>query len=88
MKARLIRLYPIFQLGPALALSAVVLGAARGCIGPGWGDILTVAAFGLLLPPAPMTAGYGDDALYPANKLSAMGFGAVYPSGSRARRFP
>jgi peptidoglycan/LPS O-acetylase OafA/YrhL len=67
MKARLIRLYPIYLLGLAVALSAVVLGAVRGWIGPGWGDILTVAVFGLLFLPAPMTAGFGDGALYPAN---------------------
>lgn len=67
MKARLIRLYPIYLLGFLIALSVVGLGAARGWIGPGWADILTVAAFGLLFLPAPVTEGYGDGALYPAN---------------------
>jgi peptidoglycan/LPS O-acetylase OafA/YrhL len=67
MKARVIRLYPMYLLGLAIALSPLVLGAARGWIGPGWGDILTVAVFGLLLLPAPVPAGYGDGALYPAN---------------------
>jgi len=67
MKVRLIRLYPMYLLGLAIALSLVVLGAARGWLGPGWTDILTVAALGLLFLPAPQTATYGHGELYPAN---------------------
>ena len=67
MKARVIRLYPMYLLGMAIALSLAVLGAARGWIGPGWGDILTVAAFGLFFLPAPQTASFGNGELYPAN---------------------
>lgn len=67
MKARVIRLYPMYLLGLAIALSLAVLGAARGWIGPGWGDILTVAAFGLIFLPAPQTASFGNGELYPAN---------------------
>jgi len=67
MKARVIRLYPMYLLGLAIALSLAGLGAAREWIGPGWGDILTVAVFGMLFLPAPVMAGYGDGALYPAN---------------------
>lgn len=67
MKARVIRLYPMYLLGLAIALSLAVLGAMRGWVGPGWGDILTVAAFGLVFLPAPQTATFGNGELYPAN---------------------
>lgn len=67
MRARLIRLYPMYLLGLAIALSLVVLGAARGWLGPAWTDILTVAALGLVFLPAPQTATYGHGELYPAN---------------------
>jgi peptidoglycan/LPS O-acetylase OafA/YrhL len=67
MKARAIRLYPMYLLALAVALSLAVLGAARGWIGPGWADILTVAAFGLFFLPAPVTGTFGNGELYPAN---------------------
>lgn len=67
MKARLIRLYPMYLLALMLALSLAVLGAVRGWIGPGWTDILTVAAFGLLFLPAPPVTAFGNGELYPAN---------------------
>jgi peptidoglycan/LPS O-acetylase OafA/YrhL len=67
MKARVIRLYPMYLLALAVAMSLAVLGAARGWIGPGWADILTVAAFGLFFLPAPPTASFGHGELYPAN---------------------
>ncbi len=67
MKARVIRLYPMYLLGLAIALSLAVLGAVRGWVGPGWGDVLTVAAFGLVFLPAPQTATFGNGELYPAN---------------------
>jgi len=65
MKARLIRLYPMYLLALGIGLSLSVLGALRGWVGPGWGDIAIIAAFGLLFLPAPPVS--GGDQLYPAN---------------------
>lgn len=68
MKARLIRLYPMYLLALAIGLSLSVMGLLRGWNGPGWGDVAMVAAFGLLFLPTPPVTAFGDgQLLYPAN---------------------
>lgn len=67
MKARLIRLYPMYLMGLAIGMALAVLGALRGWIGPGWGDIAAVAAFSVLFLPTPPGTGFGTGELYPAN---------------------
>lgn len=67
MKARLIRLYPMYLLGLMLGLALSVFGLLRGWVGPTWSDVLTTTALGLLFLPAPPMAGFGGGALYPFN---------------------
>jgi peptidoglycan/LPS O-acetylase OafA/YrhL len=67
MKARLIRLYPMYLLGLILGLALSVMGLLRGWVGPTWSDVLTTAGLGLLFLPAPPMASFGGGALYPFN---------------------
>lgn len=67
MTARLIRLYPMYLMALAIGMGLAVLGALRGWIGPGWGDIAVVAGFSVLFLPTPPGGGFGGGELYPAN---------------------
>jgi len=67
MTARLIRLYPMYLMALVVGMALAVLGALRGWIGPGWGDIAMVAALSLLFLPTPPGTGFGQGELYPAN---------------------
>ena len=67
MKARLIRLYPMYLLGLMIGLALSVMGLLRGWVGPTWSDVLTTAALGLLFLPAPPMPAFGGGSLYPFN---------------------
>ena len=68
MKARVIRLYPMYLAGLAIGLGLSLLGLMRGWVGPGWSDVITVTAFSLLfLPTPPMMVNFGAGELYPFN---------------------
>lgn len=67
MKARLVRLYPMYLMAFALGLALSVMGLLRGWVGPSWSDVLITAGFGVLFLPAPPLATFGGGALYPFN---------------------
>ena len=100
MKARVIRLYPMYLAALVIGLGLAVLGLMRGWVGPGWADVATVAAFSLLfLPTPPMLVNFGGGALYPFNgpawslffelvANAVYGFIARLLQLARARRYP
>jgi peptidoglycan/LPS O-acetylase OafA/YrhL len=67
MRARVIRLYPLYLAGLAIGVSLVVLGVVRGWDATPIGQVGVFVLFGLLFLPAPPIYAFGDGALFPFN---------------------
>lgn len=68
MRARVIRLYPMYLAALMIGLGLAMLGLMRGWIGPSWADVATITAFSVLFLPTPaMMVTFGGGALYPFN---------------------
>ncbi len=67
MRARVIRLYPLYLAGLAIGVSLVVLGIARGWDTTPIGQVGVFVLFGLLFLPAPPIYDFGGGQLYPFN---------------------
>lgn len=67
MRARLIRLYPLYLAGLLIGVSLAVLGVVRGWDATPIGQIGVFFLFGLLFLPAPPIYDFGYGQLYPFN---------------------
>ncbi len=67
MRARVIRLYPLYLVGLAIGVAMVVLGIVRGWDSTPLGQVGVFALFGLLFVPAPPIYAFGGGHLYPFN---------------------
>lgn len=67
MRARLIRLYPLYLVGLAIGVAMAVVGVLRGWDATPLGQVGVFALFGLLFLPAPPIYTFGGGHLYPFN---------------------
>lgn len=67
MRARVIRLYPLYLAGLAIGVSLVMVGILRGWDATPIGQVGVFVLFGLLFLPAPPIYDFGGGQLYPFN---------------------
>jgi peptidoglycan/LPS O-acetylase OafA/YrhL len=67
MRARVIRLYPLYLAGLGIGVGLVALGVARGWDATPIGQVGVFVLFGLLFLPAPPIYDFGAGQLYPFN---------------------